>query len=131
MIFAELDWAPAILSQAESRAHRFGQRNPVTAHLLIATAFDDLLHQVIAFKAANVAAIVDGGKGGSGESRFIIDLVEMVAKKLEAEKKDAPESPRIDDLVAGGMIAPPQSIVESSAFGSQPSRPGSRGGLRV
>ncbi|XP_037811206.1 SWI/SNF-related matrix-associated actin-dependent regulator of chromatin subfamily A-like protein 1 [Lucilia sericata] len=41
IIFAELTWNPSTLAQAESRAHRIGQTNPVTCRYLMATKTAD------------------------------------------------------------------------------------------
>ncbi|XP_013103013.1 SWI/SNF-related matrix-associated actin-dependent regulator of chromatin subfamily A-like protein 1 [Stomoxys calcitrans] len=41
IIFAELTWNPSTLAQAESRAHRIGQQNPVTCRYLMASKTAD------------------------------------------------------------------------------------------
>ncbi|KAJ3645103.1 hypothetical protein Zmor_022790 [Zophobas morio] len=41
VLFAELHWNPSILSQAESRAHRIGQLNPVVIKYLLASGTAD------------------------------------------------------------------------------------------
>ncbi|XP_967843.2 SWI/SNF-related matrix-associated actin-dependent regulator of chromatin subfamily A-like protein 1 [Tribolium castaneum] len=41
VLFAELHWNPSILSQAESRAHRIGQQNPVIIKYLLAPGTAD------------------------------------------------------------------------------------------
>jgi SWI/SNF-related matrix-associated actin-dependent regulator 1 of chromatin subfamily A len=41
VVFAELDWTPAILTQAEDRCHRIGQRGAVLVqHLVLANSLD-------------------------------------------------------------------------------------------
>ncbi|KAM8717805.1 hypothetical protein ACLKA7_004499 [Drosophila subpalustris] len=41
IVFAELDWNPSTLAQAESRAHRIGQTKPVVCRYLMATQTAD------------------------------------------------------------------------------------------
>ena len=62
VIFAELDWNPAKMSQAEDRVHRIGQEDPVLVQHLVmdesldASIADKLIRkQIIADRALNVA----------------------------------------------------------------------------
>lgn len=60
VIFAELDWSPAIHRQAEDRLHRIGQKNTVFAYYLIGNAtLDDHVANVLVDKSYEIDAIMD------------------------------------------------------------------------
>jgi len=62
VIFAELDWSPAIHRQAEDRLHRIGQKNTVFAYYLIGNGtLDNHVANVLVDKSYEIDSIMDGG----------------------------------------------------------------------
>jgi SNF2 family DNA or RNA helicase len=60
VIFAELDWSPAIHRQAEDRLHRIGQQNTVFAYYLIGNGtLDDHVANVLVDKSYEIDSIID------------------------------------------------------------------------
>jgi len=60
VIFAELDWSPAIHRQAEDRLHRIGQKNTVFAYYLIGNGtLDDHVANVLVDKSYEIDSIMD------------------------------------------------------------------------
>ena len=60
VIFAELDWSPAIHLQAEDRLHRIGQKGTVFAYYLIGNGtLDEHVAQVLVDKSYEIDAIMD------------------------------------------------------------------------
>jgi SNF2 family DNA or RNA helicase len=60
VIFAELDWSPAIHLQAEDRLHRIGQKNTVFAYYLIGNGtLDEHVARVLVDKSYEIDAIMD------------------------------------------------------------------------
>ncbi|HSB56219.1 MAG TPA: DEAD/DEAH box helicase [Nitrosopumilaceae archaeon] len=60
VIFAELDWSPAIHRQAEDRLHRIGQKNTVFAYYLIGNdTLDDHVADVLMDKSYEIDSIMD------------------------------------------------------------------------
>lgn len=48
VVFAELDWVPGIITQAEDRLHRHGQKDAVVVrHIVLAGSLDERIAQVI------------------------------------------------------------------------------------
>lgn len=65
VIFAELDWTPSNIIQAEARAHRIGQERQVTCIYLIAPGTaDDVMWRMLQEKQQN---LTKAGLGTSGE----------------------------------------------------------------
>ena len=63
VIFAELDWSPAIHRQAEDRLHRIGQKNTVFAYYLIGNGtLDDHVADVLVDKSYEIDEIMDESK---------------------------------------------------------------------
>jgi len=53
VIFAELDWVPALITQAEDRCHRIGQREAVLVqHLVMDGSVDAVLARMLMRKQA-------------------------------------------------------------------------------
>ncbi len=60
VIFAELDWSPAIHRQAEDRLHRIGQKNTVFAYYLIGNGtLDDHVADILVDKAFEIDSVMD------------------------------------------------------------------------
>ena len=60
VVFAELDWSPAIHLQAEDRLHRIGQKETVFAYYLIGNGtLDDRVADVLVDKGREIDGILD------------------------------------------------------------------------
>jgi len=60
VVFAELDWVPANMSQAEDRCHRIGQKDPVLVqHLVLEDSFDARMAQSIVEKQNIIDGVLD------------------------------------------------------------------------
>ena len=60
VIFAELDWSPAIHRQAEDRLHRIGQKNTVFAYYLVGNGtLDEHVSDILLDKEYEIDAILD------------------------------------------------------------------------
>ena len=60
VIFAELDWSPAIHRQAEDRLHRIGQKNKVFAYYLVGKGtLDEHVADILVDKAYEIDSILD------------------------------------------------------------------------
>lgn len=58
VIFAELDWNPATLDQAEARAHRIGQTEEVNVYYLLApSTADDIIWGILENKEKTLKEI--------------------------------------------------------------------------
>jgi len=61
VVFAELQWTPALLCQAEDRVHRIGQFNPVNCHYIVAHhSLDEILWPLLSSKLEVLGNTLDG-----------------------------------------------------------------------
>eukprot|EP00826_Nyctotherus_ovalis_P056106 TRINITY_DN7516_c0_g1_i3.p1 TRINITY_DN7516_c0_g1~~TRINITY_DN7516_c0_g1_i3.p1 ORF type:complete len:461 (+),score=131.55 TRINITY_DN7516_c0_g1_i3:104-1486(+) len=93
VVFAELNWTPGVMEQAEDRVHRIGQKNAVTIYYLYAdNTLDPLIYNIIRAKNVVVAQALNGKKSkfamedGSIE-KTKLDLRGKIIKRRKEEKK--------------------------------------------
>ncbi len=76
VIFAELDWSPAIHRQAEDRLHRIGQKNTVFAYYLIGNGtLDNHVANVLVDKSYEIYSIMDGNNSENFENKEKAELI--------------------------------------------------------
>jgi len=76
VVFGELFWVPGIMIQAEDRAHRLTQQNPVTIyHLLGKDTLDDHVYRKLIDKLKTLDALVDQRGDRTLEGTEIEDLI--------------------------------------------------------
>lgn len=79
VVFAELDWSPAIHRQAEDRLHRIGQKSTVFAYYLIGKGtLDDHVANVLVDKSYEIDSILDE----SAESYENAEKAEMILAQI-------------------------------------------------
>ena len=86
VIFAELDWTPGNLSQAEDRAYRIGQRNAVLVqHLVLEGSIDAKMAVTVLEKQQVIDAALDVIEDGADREARIA----AVQAELDAASSDA------------------------------------------
>ncbi len=86
VIFAELDWSPAIHQQAEDRLHRIGQKNTVFAYYLIGKGtLDDHVANVLVDKSFEIDSIIDNTKESFENKEKAELILAQIHDKLAAK----------------------------------------------
>lgn len=63
LVFGELDWSPAVHEQNVGRAHRDGQKHPVTAYYLVSEGgLDPLMAETLGIKKDQVEGVRSAGR---------------------------------------------------------------------
>ena len=93
VVFAELTWVPAQLTQAEDRTHRVGQRDSVLVqHLVLEDSIDARMVGTLLSKQHVIDRVVDGGsRDALFEGSFADALVDAAcAEEFEGEDESSP-----------------------------------------
>ncbi len=78
VVFAELDWVPAIHRQAEDRTHRIGQEKQVLAYYLVADGtLDEKIVEVLVDKTEQINALL-GDEPEGENTREAIDAIQYL-----------------------------------------------------
>jgi SWI/SNF-related matrix-associated actin-dependent regulator 1 of chromatin subfamily A len=97
VVFAELDWVPGNISQAEDRLHRIGQTNSVLVqHLVFDGSIDARMAAVIIEKQAVIEAAIDNKTGAVEMSEAQKALVEEANRP--APVADTGEPPEYSEI---------------------------------
>lgn len=97
VIFAELDWSPAIHLQAEDRLHRIGQKNTVFAYYLIGNGtLDEHVARVLVDKSYEIDSIMDNKKESfENKEKAELILAQIQDKIRSILRVDPAQAPQI------------------------------------
>lgn len=77
VVFAELDWSPSRMAQAEDRCHRIGQRDTVTVqHIVLDGSVDAIISRALIRKQQVVNQTLNGGAELLGDLDWVAALAE-------------------------------------------------------
>jgi len=101
VVFGELDWSPAIHSQAEDRAHRMGQHDSVLCYYLVSEGgMDEAIQETLGLKVSQFIGLM-GDRPETQEDRMIaqtaagehmnrvIEKLKEAGRQKKAGKKSA------------------------------------------
>lgn len=120
VIFGELDWRPGMVTQAEDRAHRIGQKNSVLVqHIVFEGSIDAEMAKRIVAKQEVIDKALDVGAAelpAADDGGIDAVLAEMQAPALSAEERAA----RVEAAIAAAARPSRERTGGEGAEGAKP-----------
>jgi SWI/SNF-related matrix-associated actin-dependent regulator 1 of chromatin subfamily A len=91
VVFGELDWSPAVLSQCEDRAHRIGQEDSILCYYLVAEeGTDETIQEFLGLKVSQFVGIM-GDRPESEEDKMLAqnkatEHMNKIVERLRGDK---------------------------------------------
>jgi SNF2 family DNA or RNA helicase len=95
VVFGELDWSPAVHSQAEDRAHRIGQEDSLLCYYLVSPrGSDQAMQEALGLKVSQFVSLMGDGPGDRDAAlRGAKDARQRVRELVEALMEEAGTTP--------------------------------------
>lgn len=79
--YVEFSWSPSVMSQADDRFHRIGQRSSVTLYYLVAPGtVDEAFFKSLTSRSKDISRVIDGDRSGGAELKSVLSLLKSGAK---------------------------------------------------
>ena len=90
VVFGELDWSPAVHSQAEDRAHRMGQKDSILCYYLVAPQGSDRdMQDALGLKVSQFVSLMGDAQPSSEDAlmqqSFARERIRRLVERLDAE----------------------------------------------
>ena len=95
MVFGELDWSPAVHSQAEDRAHRIGQRDSLLCYYLVAPhGSDQDMQEALGLKVSQFQLLMGDSGPSPAQAQAQANFARQHVEKLVLRLKDTDATPQ-------------------------------------
>jgi hypothetical protein len=128
VLFLELDWSPAVMSQAEDRCHRIGQAgNVLVTYLVFQGTLDEKIAEMLVSKQSTINRILPGWKPPTATATPptpppSIMTTPTLTTTQQAQQQPVQELPTVDAAAAvatdGAHDAPPSLAAELTGAGA-------------